>query len=367
MKVFLVGGAVRDKLLGFPFKEKDWVVVGASPEQMLEAGYRPVGKDFPVFLHPQTNEEYALARTERKTAPGYKGFVFHTDTQVTLEEDLLRRDLTINAMAENDEGNIIDPYKGQEDLNNKILRHVSAAFAEDPVRLLRTARFAARYHHLGFGIADETNELMQTMVEQKEAQYLVAERVWQEFYKALLEKNPAVFFTSLQNAHALTDIFPELDNEMLDRNLENLTTVANKTQNPEQRFTGLCANIDSNDITALCERLSTPHSFSTIAILFVKNQAQILLMNNQSTEDIASFFLSVDALRKPERFLSLIEICAYLYNVESLTHFWSKALAAYNKVNIQALVKQGYEKAALGEAIKNSRIQSLEKFLTHYA
>ncbi len=210
MKRYLVGGAIRDRLLGLPVKERDWVVVGATPEQMIAAGYRAVGKDFPVFLHPQTGEEHALARTERKTAPGYHGFVFHTDPAVTLEQDLIRRDLTINAIAEDDDGNLVDPYGGRADLEARVLRHVSPAFAEDPVRILRVARFASRFAPLGFRVADETLALMRSMVEAGEVDHLVAERVWKETERALMQARPSVFFQTLQACGALARVMPEL-------------------------------------------------------------------------------------------------------------------------------------------------------------
>ncbi len=211
MEIYLVGGAVRDKLLNLNVTEQDWLVVGATPEQMLALGYKPVGKDFPVFLHPDNNEEYALARTERKTSHGYKGFSVEASTDVSLEEDLIRRDLTINAMAISADGTLCDPYGGQRDLALKIFRHVSPAFAEDPVRILRVARFAARYEHLGFKLAPETLALMQDMVNNGEVDYLVAERVWAELYKALIEPTPAAFFTTLRSCGALAKIIPELD------------------------------------------------------------------------------------------------------------------------------------------------------------
>lgn len=210
MKIYLVGGAVRDRLLDYPVLERDWLVVGATPDIMQEQGYKPVGKDFPVFLHPQTHDEYALARTERKTAPGYKGFDVDANPRVTLEEDLLRRDLTINAMAIGEDGVLIDPFQGQQDLRNRILRHVSPAFSEDPVRILRVARFTARYAHLGFRVAEETRLLMQAMVKSGEADHLVAERVWAELYKALTETTPAAFFQTLKECDALAVIFPEI-------------------------------------------------------------------------------------------------------------------------------------------------------------
>jgi tRNA nucleotidyltransferase (CCA-adding enzyme) len=211
MNIYLVGGAVRDRLLDYPVFERDWLVVGARPEDMLAQGYKPVGKDFPVFLHPQTHDEYALARTERKTAPGYKGFAVDANPAVTLEEDLLRRDLTINAMAIGEDGVLVDPYQGQADLQNRILRHVSPAFNEDPVRVLRVARFAARYGHLGFTVADETRQLMREMVSSGEVDHLVAERVWAELNKALCEATPAAFFQTLRDCGALAVIFPEIE------------------------------------------------------------------------------------------------------------------------------------------------------------
>ncbi len=210
MDIYLVGGAVRDKQLGLPVKERDWVVVGSSAQAMLALGYQPVGKDFPVFLHPRTKEEYALARTERKTGHGYTGFETCADPDISLEEDLLRRDLTINAMAETPGGELIDPYNGLDDLNNGVLRHVSPAFAEDPVRILRTARFAARLAPWGFHVAHGTNALMRSMVADGEAAHLVPERVWAELVKALQTDTPARFFQVLAGCGALQVVFPEL-------------------------------------------------------------------------------------------------------------------------------------------------------------
>ncbi|MGD9390750.1 MAG: multifunctional CCA addition/repair protein, partial [Thioalkalispiraceae bacterium] len=211
MEVYKVGGCVRDKYLNLESKDQDWVVVGATPAELENLGYQAVGKDFPVFLHPETKEEYALARTERKTAPGYTGFSFYAAADVSLEQDLQRRDLTINAMAEDVNGNLIDPYHGKADLDKRILRHVSPAFAEDPVRILRVARFAARFAELGFVVAEETNALMQQMVTNGEVDALVPERVWQETVNALSEKTPARFFEVLRDCGALKKIFPELD------------------------------------------------------------------------------------------------------------------------------------------------------------
>ena len=211
MKIYLVGGAVRDKLLDYPSDENDWVVVGGSPQEMIDLGYQPVGQDFPVFINPKTGEEYALARTERKSGRGYQGFSFHTAPDISLEDDLIRRDLTINAMAEDDNGQIIDPYGGQQDLNNKLLRHVSDAFTEDPLRVLRVARFAARYHHLGFTIAPETMGLMQNLVRSGELAHLVAERLWKETERALCERSPDIYIQVLRDCGALAELFPEVE------------------------------------------------------------------------------------------------------------------------------------------------------------
>ncbi|HUI63066.1 MAG TPA: multifunctional CCA addition/repair protein, partial [Steroidobacteraceae bacterium] len=211
MEVYLVGGPVRDRLLGLPERDRDWVVVGARPEELQRQGYLPVGKEFPVFLHPETREEYALARLERKVAPGYRGFTTQFSPDVTLEQDLKRRDLTINAMAQSATGELIDPYGGRQDLQARVLRHVSAAFAEDPVRILRVARFAARFADLGFRVAEETGALMRQMVEAGEVEALVPERVWQETERALGESRPDVYFETLRACGALRVIFPEIE------------------------------------------------------------------------------------------------------------------------------------------------------------
>ncbi|VAW65491.1 CCA tRNA nucleotidyltransferase, partial [hydrothermal vent metagenome] len=257
MKTYLVGGAVRDKLLNYPVIERDWLVVGGSVEQMLELGYQQVGKDFPVFLHPQTKDEHALARTERNSAPGYKGFEVHASPDVTIEEDLIRRDLTINAIAEDEQGQLIDPYNGLGDIKSKILRHVSPAFSEDPVRILRVARFAARYSHLGFKVAEQTMQLMQHMVAAGEVDALVPERVWQELHKALGERHPEVFIEILRECNALKVILPEIDalfgvpqpaqhHPEIDTGIHTLMVLHQAcllSQSPVTRFAALCHDL----------------------------------------------------------------------------------------------------------------------------
>ncbi|TAL48711.1 MAG: multifunctional CCA addition/repair protein [Methylovulum sp.] len=298
MEIYLVGGAVRDKLLHLPVTEQDWVVIGETPETMLRQGFLPVGKDFPVFLHPKTHEEYALARTERKSAHGYKGFTVHAAPDVSLEEDLIRRDLTINAMAMTEEGQLIDPYGGQQDLSQRIFRHVSPAFCEDPVRILRVARFAARYAHLGFTLADETRRLMQSMVTTGEIDYLVPERVWAELFKALNETSPSAFFYTLKDCGALAKIFPELDNLFgvpqpaqyhpeIDTGVHSLMSLeqaALLSSSPAVRFAALVHDLgkavspkaylphhyghETNGLPileAMCRRLRVPNAFKILA------------------------------------------------------------------------------------------------------
>ena len=298
MKTFLVGGAVRDTLLNYPVKEKDWVVIGETPESMVKQGFQPVGKDFPVFLHPQTHDEYALARTERKTAPGYKGFTVHASPEITLEQDLIRRDLTINAMAMDQQGNIFDPYHGKEDLDNRIFRHISPAFSEDPVRVLRVARFAARYAHLGFTIAEETRQLIEKMVTNGETNHLVAERVWAELVKALSEKSPNAFFYTLRDCKALQSIFPEINqlfgvpqpekyHPEIDTGLHSLLSLEQAcllSPKPEVRLAALLHDLGKacTDpgkwpshhghehkglplLEQFCQRLRVPKSFKTLA------------------------------------------------------------------------------------------------------
>ncbi len=366
MKIYLVGGAVRDQLLNYPFEERDWVVVGASPKQMVKQGFKPVGKDFPVFLHPETNEEYALARTERKTAPGYKGFIFHTDPSVTLEEDLKRRDLTINAIAQDSKGCLIDPYGGQHDIQEKILRHVSSAFLEDPVRILRVSRFTSRYHHLGFKIAKETIELMRTMVKQRETQHLVAERVWQETYKALTEKSPAQFLTSLKDCKALNDIFPELTEPLFSKSLINLQNMALQTENPEMRFAALCYSLEATTIEKLCKRLSTPNHFRELAVLIRQHALNMQLTHQLSAISITKLLQDIDANRKTERFQKALNGINWVLNGSKPSNFivfWQTALHYFQQVDPQKLIAKGYTKAALGEAIAQERLQQIELFL----
>jgi len=378
MKIYLVGGAVRDRLLNYPYHEQDWVVVGATPEQLIKKGYRPVGKDFPVFLHPDSHEEFALARTERKTAPGYKGFVFHTDTSVTLEEDLRRRDLTINAIAQDDNGQLTDPYNGQGDIAQKQLRHVSDAFSEDPVRILRIARFLARFHHLGFRVATETLRLASSMVDAGETKHLVAERVWQETAKALREQDPQYYFIFLQHCGALTDVFTEVNRELFDQCVNNLTQVSKKTDSPIERFCSFCYALDAQAIKSMCSRLGTPKEFSDLATLTKQYSQTILSTVNRdqygaglSSEDdtvgkIDSFLKATSAIRKQDRFKQLLKLVIWLQSKseKGLEYsFWLTLLERYREVDPQRWILEGYTGAALGLEIHRERIERIQAYI----
>jgi tRNA nucleotidyltransferase (CCA-adding enzyme) len=312
MQVYLVGGAVRDELLGLPVVECDWVVVGATPQQMEQLGYRAVGREFPVFLHPQTQEEHALARLERKTAPGYRGFVTEFSPEVTLEQDLQRRDLTINAMARatatgGSAGDLIDPYGGRADLDRRLLRHVSPAFSEDPVRVLRVARFAARFASLGFEVAPETRALMQAMAANGEVGALVPERVWREMERALGERTPEAFLDTLAGCGALAIVLPELRWESEDR--DALRAAADLTDDGSVRFAALVAGSGLSEIESLCQRLRAPARFSELALLCARLRQRLAAASTLDAADLLDLLDEADALRRPERFQRLL-LCA---------------------------------------------------------
>jgi len=398
MKIYLVGGAVRDELLDYPFHEKDWVVVGATVDEMLALGYQQVGKDFPVFLHPESKDEYALARTERKTAPGYKGFAVHASPEVTLEEDLERRDLTINAMARDEDGHIIDPFNGQRDIHDKILRHVSPAFAEDPVRILRVARFAARYLHLGFIVADETMQLMKNMVAAGEVDALVPERVWQEMEKALGERSPARFIEVLRDCGALKVILPELDclfgvpqpiehHPEIDTGIHTLMVLqqASKlTHNTEVRFAALMHDLGKGTtpkeewprhighearsadlVLEVCKRLRIPNDYRDLA----ERTARFHMHYHRALElkpgTIVEALEKLDAFRKPERFEKFLLASeadahgrtGYENQYFEQSDFFRKAFRAANNVDVTALREQGFENLELANKIREERIR----------
>lgn len=303
MKIYTVGGAVRDALLGLPVKDHDHVVVGATPDQMLRKGFRPVGKDFPVFLHPTTQEEYALARTERKTAPGYRGFVFHAAPDVSLEDDLVRRDLTINAIAQDEHGVLTDPFGGVDDIKNKVFRHVSDAFGEDPVRILRLARFAARFGD--FTVAPDTLALMRTMVANGEVDALVAERVWQEVAKGLMEAQPSRMLTVLQDCDALARILPELS--VSDRLLQVIDRTAAEGHELCVRFAVLMLAVPIARINTLSERLRVPGDCRELAVMASREQVVIENALALSAEQLVSLCERCDGLRKPQRFVQMLD------------------------------------------------------------
>jgi tRNA nucleotidyltransferase (CCA-adding enzyme) len=310
MKTYLVGGSVRDELLGLPVTDRDYVVVGGDPQQMVSQGFLPVGADFPVFLHPKTRDEYALARTERKTAPGYKGFAVHAAPDVTLEEDLKRRDLTINAMARGEDGKLVDPHGGQRDLQAGVLRHVSNAFAEDPVRILRVARFSARF---GFTIAPETLELMRAMVERGEADALVPERVWQELARGLMERNPARMIRVLRDCGALARVLPELDRsysspQQAERLSVRLTRGAGAGLALPGRYALLVLDLEAPAADGLAERVNAPGDCRELARLAILDRAG--LESVLDAESTLALLERADAFRRPERVERLLEVAA---------------------------------------------------------
>ena len=402
MKIYIVGGAVRDELLGRPNADRDYVVVGATPQAMQAAGYRPVGKDFPVFLHPKTHEEYALARTERKSGHGYHGFTFHAAPDVTLKEDLARRDLTINAMAKGADGELIDPYCGQRDLQAKILRHVGPAFAEDPVRILRIARFAARFSD--FSVAPETLALMRGMVASGEVDHLVAERVWQELAKGLMEDKPSRLFEVLRDCGALARLLPEVDalfgvaqradyHPEIDTGIHTMMVIdqsarhrlplpvrfaalthdLGKAQTPpdilprhlghEERSFGLTETLSA--------RLRVPNDCRDLALLMARYHGTIHRAAELKASTIVSLFEKADALRRPERFQQLLDACLCDYTgrlgwedkaYDSPQHLRT-ALAAVNAVEAGKIAAACSDKLKIPERIHAARVSAVKQAL----
>lgn len=400
MNTYLVGGAVRDALLGLPVVDRDWVVVGTTPDAMLEAGYRSVGKDFPVFLHPESQEEYALARTERKTGPGYHGFSFDTTASVTLEEDLSRRDLTINAIAESPDGTLHDPFNGQNDLKERRLRHVSDAFIEDPVRVLRVARFMARFAPMGFKVADETMELMRSMAADGEVGNLVAERVWQELEKALCERAPRAFFETLRSAQALAVILPEVDalfgvpqpaehHPEIDSGLHTLMVLdqaCKRADDVETRFAAICHDLGKAttppdewpshhgheargaDITeTLCQRLRVPNRCRELAVISARYHTHVHRLEELRTAKLADLLQSLDVIRKPERFTGFVKVCesdsrgrlGFEEREYPQAERLIEAADAFRAVNAGDIAKATKEKSMIADAVRIARIDAL--------
>lgn len=404
MRIYAVGGAVRDELLGLPVQDRDWVVVGATPEQMAAAGYKPVGKDFPVFLHPQTREEYALARTERKTAPGYKGFIFHTDAGVTIEDDLARRDLTINAVARAEDGSYIDPYCGREDLANKVLRHVSPAFVEDPVRVLRVARFAARF--ADFTIADETMALMRTMADNGEVDHLVAERVWQELARGLTEAKPSRMFEVLRASGALQKILPELDrlwgvpqradyHPEIDTGVHVMMVIdmAAQLKLPlTARFAALTHDLGKGTTPAdvlprhigheqrsvgllgpLCERLRVPAECRELALLVARFHGDIYKIGELRPKTVVTILERCDVFRRPERFEELLGACEADYRGRlgfEAREFpqgqsWQHAAAAARAVDAGAVARACIDPGQIPQRVHEARVSAVTQVLSN--
>lgn len=356
MKIYLVGGAVRDMALGLAVKERDWVVVGSTPGELLAEGFKQVGRDFPVFLHPKTKEEYALARKERKTGPGYTGFVCEFDPFVTLLDDLARRDLTINAIAMDEAGQWIDPYHGLRDIDRRILRHVSPAFVEDPVRVLRVARFAARFAHLGFQVADETRALIYSMSKQHELDALVPERVWREWETALTARHPEVFIRVLRQTGALSSILPEIASafgiprlrltpamivDVGESTLERLYAFSQKCSDPLLRFAVFClelGKVSTNSkywpfhpneeregvvtLSHLSRRLKLPNTYYTLAELGITWYHEIVRLLDLTPEAILHVLNRIDAWRRPERFEQVLQVIEAYHLNPLLTKRW---------------------------------------------
>ena len=363
MEIFRVGGAVRDTLLGYPHHETDWVVVGSTPEEMISEGYTQVGRDFPVFLHPDTKEEYALARTERKSGPGYHGFVVHADPSVTLEEDLERRDLTINAMAMNESSAVIDPYGGQADLDAKLLRHVSPHFVEDPLRVLRVARFAARYHHLGFSVAEETIALMTEIVAAGELLHLSTERIWVETEKALSEQHPEVYWQVLADCGAMTVILPEL---AISQGISALGRAAPHTQRADCRWAALLADLPEIRAQEASERLKAPSAYSLLATRVSGGRSRIKTALKDATECMA-LLKALDALRREELFEGFCETLVALEqnsaDAQQAIDLLQRARDAAQQVKAADFADQGVTGPKLGAAIQAAQIERIASLI----
>lgn len=364
MRVYRVGGSVRDELLGLPVVDTDYVVVGATPQDMLDAGYRPVGKDFPVFLHPETNEEYALARTERKTGPGYTGFEVHFAPDVTLEEDLLRRDLTINAMARNKRDELIDPHGGQDDIAARLLRHVSPAFVEDPVRILRCARFAARFDQ--FTVAQETNKLMQQMVANGEAASLVAERVWQEVSRGLMEPAPVRMFEVLEQCNALSAVLPGV--EMSESLRRALDWCATNSADVTARVGAVALALGNEEKFAhLATKIRIPNDCQDIAILALRHNDAIKTAVNADATELLALIERIDGLRRPDRVVNLLDaIQAYEQSdIKPSRDRIGDAIAVAGAVDAGAIARplQQQGSQAIAQAVASARSKAIARLL----
>ena len=407
MQIFLVGGAIRDRLLGYPSNEKDWVVVGSTPEQMIDLGYTPVGQDFPVFIHKRTGEEYALARTERKSGHGYKGFTFHASSKISLEEDLIRRDLTINAMAEDTEGNLIDPYGGQRDLDLRLLRHVSEAFVEDPLRVLRVARFAARFHHLGFKIAPETMQLMKSIVQAGEMDHLVTERVWKETSRALLEKSPDIYIEVLRECGALKVLLPEVDDLFgvpqradyhpeVDTGIHTLMAlqqVAKLSDSGPVRFSVLVHDLGKAItptsvlpshkghetrglplVKHVCDRLGVANEYRQLALAVTEFHLHCHKALELKPKTILNLLTGIGAHRDSSRLRDFLHCCeadargrtGFENRHYPPVDYLSEALDKISSINISDLVEAGLEGAEIGRQLQLRQLAALTELKENF-
>ena len=403
MKIYRVGGCVRDRLLSLPVSDIDWVVTGATAETLLALGYKSIGKDFPVYLHPETRQEYALARSERKTSPGYHGFEFDTNPEISIEQDLLRRDLTINAMAENEDGELIDPYNGQSDLESRTLRHVSEAFTEDPVRVLRVARFAARYHHLGFKLAAETAKLICQMGDSGELNSLVAERVWSEMSRALDEAHPEVFFQTLRNCQVLDKLFPEIDalfgipqtakyHPEIDTGVHLMMALQKSAQlelDNETRFAVLVHDLGKAKtaqhilpshhgheragvkiVKSFCRRWRIPKAHTELALITTEYHTHVHRALELKDSSLLKLFTNTDIFRKPLRFKKMTQACQAdiqgRLNFETVNYPQAIFLVQLGNVLLNAdlteILRGGLQGKELGDAIYNLRLNLIKQY-----
>ena len=403
MNIYRVGGCVRDRLLHLPVVDIDWVVTGATIEAMTALGYKSIGKDFPVFLHPETRQEYALARSERKTGPGYRGFEFTTDPNISIEQDLLRRDLTINAIAENEHGELIDPYGGQKDLEARVLRHVSSAFTEDPVRVLRVARFAARYHHLGFSVATETADLIRQIGASGELDSLVAERVWSEMSRALSESNPEIFFQTLRDCGVLGILFPEIAalygvpqtkkyHPEIDTGVHTMMALQKSAElnfDNEVRFAVLMHDLGKaatpkhilpshhgheqqgvHLVKAFCNRWRVPRVHTELALITTEYHSHVHRALELKPSTLLKLFTKTDLFRKPERFRKMTQAC--IADLRGRTSFENAAYpqsdflidlgTRLREADMSSIIQSGLQGSDLGEAIYEFRLQMIKQY-----
>lgn len=401
MLIYLVGGAVRDKLLDYPVLDHDWVVVGATPQQLLDDGFKQVGKDFPVFLHPETNEEYALARTERKSGKGYYGFEVHAAPDVTLEQDLERRDLTINAIAMDQQQQMVDPFNGQQDIKDRVLRHVSPAYAEDPLRVLRTARFAARFHHLGFSIAPETLQLMTKLADSGELKNLTAERVWQETQKALSERSPQVYFEVLRECGGLTDWFPEIEclwgipnpeqwHPEIDTGIHTMMVLQQScllSKDTVTRYAALCHDLGKGVtpkemwpshrgheklgvpiIDKLSKRLKVPVKYNQLAKIVSEFHLHLHRVEDLTPKTIVKVLERTDSFKKKDRFEQFLLACEADFRgrtgFETKSYpqadIMRKAQAVCETISVKEIIAEGYHGKQVGEEIHRQRVSRVK-------